>query len=402
MKKLLLSTEKELELLIKENPTILNSVYFIEKRNKDIRDTTRICEKIRYNGKAVYFFMDGIVYREGIKDFVDTYRPVTREDIKKYQLSMLIKEMQGSNSKLKYRKLVFNKIIKYFGEDRVHIESSSKVVIWFPEITVTNSIGLKWVIRDVFAQLRIDSDAIELHSVYRTTYTEEEVRYSYITSHSSPGVHQLYSGASLFCFGNVELSLPEIGKNCFITTRKALKNIDLFLYLLEEFFTWESLIGVPYKYIEKLITGEYTYKDSRRLSASDYPIGDMTKSVLLNIDNIVFDYTSDNTVILNTDTQDLIKNYLNEKYPESKMITDLGGRILEKLDTSDIRDTINRIEKMEYKFKDRIFTGTVLPSACQIEYIMTIPKDIITEVYNNIVKLLKNFIIKQKIENGTY
>jgi len=128
----------------------------------------------------------------------------------------------------------------YYGEENVWLdEENYSVVIHFPEITITNSLGDSHVMRDLFFKISVYKGKINELALARTTFHENEIGV-YLFSHESSRNIGKYSID--LCFGETEF-------NEFIKKSKIFNDfrfIDKMIVSLGGYLSWESLEGVPY------------------------------------------------------------------------------------------------------------------------------------------------------------
>lgn len=130
------------------------------------------------------------------------------------------------------------------------------IVIHYPLINITNSKGLKHLIRDMYVSLDFGGISVKGFKAKRMSATRKEISSKYQHSHL-PGRHYLFdrkadSDSPLrfrrFCLGQSEINQvltilsgnfkPEIFK--------------LFLFQLQEYLNWESLEGGPHHHISNI------------------------------------------------------------------------------------------------------------------------------------------------------
>ncbi len=132
------------------------------------------------------------------------------------------------------------------------------LTIRYPEIHITNSNNFHHTIRDLFVNMKFNSNGLltENFNIQRSTYTKEELVIRYVHSHvpslNSRSIGELSSKHS-----------PCVGTGGFVISLNIIKGltgeiydeeseITRFFTLLDSFLSWESLEGVPYISIEKL------------------------------------------------------------------------------------------------------------------------------------------------------
>jgi len=146
----------------------------------------------------------------------------------------------------------------YFGENRVDIietidkQTYTKVYIWFPKETISNSKEQKHTIYDLYIKISfVDSKFVDMR-IIRTSFTLAELHSGYSHSHSPahPCLHTdanicTYTGARYCCLGAGPLGQlmgTYIDSNILMS---------LCIYI-EKWVRWESLEGGPYIKMEKI------------------------------------------------------------------------------------------------------------------------------------------------------
>lgn len=124
------------------------------------------------------------------------------------------------------------------------------VVIYFPNLVVTNSAGDKWPIKDYYVLLDFSIRmGVSTIRGYRATKSVVEYRAGYTFSHSNVTVDDVVG----FCFGATELDelVAELRMDPYDSMR-----ISLLFQQLEDYLSWESIDGVPYYPIKRLLKPE--------------------------------------------------------------------------------------------------------------------------------------------------
>lgn len=204
----------------------------------------------------------------------------------------------------------------YFGEDRVEVISLEdtrqgvKVIIYFPQITIKNSLHHKHVIKDLYVVTRFDDEGRYAgeHSYYRATFSTAELRKNYIHSHVNCNVRsylvlrnkslvylgQDYSPASLrislpggtgVCLGSGPIaSTMDMLRSKFPKGKNSLYKSFLATYCVEidRNVRWESVEGGPYQRMDGLKTLSDSNNNSSRFSG--YFINKVS-GILISISN---------------------------------------------------------------------------------------------------------------------
>lgn len=125
------------------------------------------------------------------------------------------------------------------------------IIVWWPEVTVTNENGRSVLIKDLFAKVEVNGEGMipyQCHGFWlnRTTFTELQFTSGYMHSHI-----QRVNGIPRY-------SLPCLGRGPIQNTIVSLKSSNedilwmLFCEELSRYVTVESLKGVPYIKMESI------------------------------------------------------------------------------------------------------------------------------------------------------
>lgn len=145
---------------------------------------------------------------------------------------------------------------------------TKEFIIYYPEIVITNSTQKSHVITDLYVKFSFDyfGKLYDSFTINRGSYSEQECVSSYKHSHT----HGSFPGEIDY------FSVPCLGIGPIYSTITVLKNITLetfseleivqFLILMDDFLKWESLEGVPYRYIRDIGGDNY-----RTISPDRYP-----------------------------------------------------------------------------------------------------------------------------------
>lgn len=211
---------------------------------------------------------------------------------------------QTKNGEDKKSSPIFNTIKEvfedYFGEDRVEVTSFEdtlegiKVVIYFPQITIKNSLHHRHVIKDLYVVTRFNNEGKYAgeYSYYRATFSTAELRKNYIHSHVNCNVrsHFALRNKSLVYLGqdyppaSLRISLPggtgvclgsgpiastmDMLRGKFPKDKTSLYRLFLTTYCVEidRNVRWESVEGGPYQRMDGLKTLSDSNNDSSRFS----------------------------------------------------------------------------------------------------------------------------------------
>lgn len=146
-----------------------------------------------------------------------------------------------------------------------------KIVIYFPELVITNSVGHVWTIRDYYVIMNLDIRfCVSILQGYRATKSWKEHRLNYTHSHSSCASNGLVN----FCFGYTALdTLVAELKYSF-----DMMKLDLFFQNLPDYLSWESIEGTPYQSIKALVT--HVTPQQRGPDISDSMLDTLVRTVI--------------------------------------------------------------------------------------------------------------------------
>lgn len=164
------------------------------------------------------------------------------------------KEIKDAEDKV-YKETLIKILTDKYGDNFINkrgISDRVTPIILYPEITITNSLNMKHTIRNLCVTFSVSISARTLvTSISGTRYTltveEEYARYHH--SHlSTLGVDSI-GNYSTFCLGQGAIS-------AFITKHNrygmGFEEFEYFLYLIDNYVTWESLEGGPYRKITQI------------------------------------------------------------------------------------------------------------------------------------------------------
>jgi hypothetical protein len=183
---------------------------------------------------------------------------------------------------------IYNTFIDYYGENRVDLVQSADEVLWFyntyaismytkyiilvhwPNVKITNEHDKSIEIKDFFCLIQINKE-FKLQEDIRfnkSTYSEDQWRSQYIHSHVQSLNYPAFNRFKPCCLGSGPIK----------TTSYRLKNEKFdeftwrsFVWELDKYVHVESLVGVPYMYLERVGTGE-GYSRSAEITANFWDI----------------------------------------------------------------------------------------------------------------------------------
>lgn len=232
----------------------------------------------------------------------------------------------------------------YPGEYSINSMSDyDSIIIRFKDFEITNSENKKHNIKDFFLRFKINKkyDKFVSSELYgaRTTFSLEEYESSYFHSHKSS--NDTIGGFSRMCLGSTVLSqfmmifLEKIENELF----------ESFLIQLDNYVRWESIEGVPYRYIRniKLKNVNNNYEDEiYNLVQSSSFIINCYKYILNKNDKLINikEVTKNkvNTLLLeeSVELEKQIALYLKEKYYSSEILKSLNLSILNVFKYKDV------------------------------------------------------------------
>jgi hypothetical protein len=131
------------------------------------------------------------------------------------------------------------------------------IEIWthFPKIDITNSKGHTHVIYDLYfvSKFTINGKLIDDY-IRRTTYTVNELKYRYAFSHATgygTGTNSMFRNQLQLCRGEDGSDMRRIYEIMKLDNYDE-TTIPYYVNIIEKYLSWESLEGVPYRYIENI------------------------------------------------------------------------------------------------------------------------------------------------------
>lgn len=268
-----------------------------------------------------------------------------------------------------------------YGEEYVDgDEVSNNIIVYFPEITISNSVEQSHIMRDIYLRFKIWEYGIKLTGLKRGTLTDVEYRNRYTFSHVSNSYEELWDWRTDFCFGDTDIAtlknkLEKQGKQyCF-------RNLSIFLHAIEQYLSWESLEGVPYSKIDTVIYDKNRWREEiKPVSAK------MLDDTLRNISDFTYEFVPSDEgydISLTEESKNKIADFLTISYPEECSLYMDGRSVYER--TIDL-DNVNRENNIYFKGEWKPFI--VVKTSQEI----VLPKRINNEVLNWVVqKIEKKF-----------
>ena len=250
--------------------------------------------------------------------------PISLRGYKRIVNSGRVGDTKGNK---KWLQLILNKALKtVYPNSRFDIQSNSsigfKVFVHYPEIKISNSMGIEHTIRDLFILYHFENDSsagIYLSDLYaiKSTYTWGELRANYLHSHIN---RNDTSFSDSFCFGSTDFDsfisyVRNPGRNGNSDGLKLDDLIQLFLGM-DSYLQWESIEGTPYRHIESI---QEVNTSSISIAPITDVINDCYKEVVDKLES--FNYTikmvyNDSRIDITNNIEEVVKPILEEKYPE--------------------------------------------------------------------------------------
>lgn len=170
---------------------------------------------------------------------------------------------------------IYSIVKEYYGEEHTDLQEiseddwkegsdSSYILIWFPEVEITNSREEKHTIRDLYVRLRINGEAhLGAFEMTVATFTNAQWMSDYAHSHL-PGI----TGFTTPCLGSgpITSTITILRSEDFDET-----SWEILCSQIEDFVKWESVEGGPYRYMKditnknmKVVELKYTYIKGRQ------------------------------------------------------------------------------------------------------------------------------------------
>lgn len=156
-------------------------------------------------------------------------------------------DMQGFRTKEEFCE---NKSSGRNNTDAISLPGGIFILVWFPEVKVTNEYNKSVYIQDLYAKVKIDTEGLLIGKFYlnRATYPLSHMQAGYMHSHI-PGINTSnFSDFLTPCTGSGPINATIGGLN-----REFDEDMwQLFCSELEDFTQVESIEGVPYRRLENI------------------------------------------------------------------------------------------------------------------------------------------------------
>jgi hypothetical protein len=218
--------------------------------------------------------------------------------------------------------IAFSIAKKHYGNDNVElIESASRLLIYIPVIKITSENTLEHEMKDVYLEIEVYDKMFSLLTLYRGTLSSSECRNDYLFSHCNGNTQHAYSRK--FCFGNYDTPMNRIFHKSTVK-KDFILNMDYLFYILDNYLSWESISGTPYKEISHVKNDLSFYRPINQ-SNNNYNYKEIEKysnTIINKLTSISYEYTSTKNLILKQDTINEIKKLSEEFNDVPKLIID--------------------------------------------------------------------------------
>lgn len=156
-------------------------------------------------------------------------------------------DMQGFHTKEEFCE---NKSLERDNTDSISLPDDIFILVWFPEVKVTNEYNKSVYIQDLYAKVRIDTEGLLIGKFYlnRATYPLSHMKAEYMHSHIFGINTSNFSDFLTPCTGSGPINTTIGGLN-----REFDEDMwQLFCSELEDFTQVESIKGIPYRRLESI------------------------------------------------------------------------------------------------------------------------------------------------------
>ena len=313
---------------------------------------------------------------------------------------------------------------EYYGEDRVDIQyinqetldqiiihtpsllypekvSIFDIIVYFPEITITNDYKETHTIYDTYCKISVSADgSYRGFKIARATLDKQEYLTGYVHSHATTSSRLVTGVWRDFCFGTSII--------CDTLSRVSLNNLDswsLFCLQLDELLKVESNEGVPYKSLNTIYSNEENsfIKNKYSVSFICTVLSSQDVEYLLSNYNFKFEIVNNTVAIAESMTDfaiNISKLYLDYLEKEGNAsISNLrdycikDGRLYKYTNLSTFTELENPIKVLTFKGEDinltikdtddtNVVLYKILPSK-DINYIATKACALVNSIFNN-------------------
>lgn len=170
-------------------------------------------------------------------------------------------DMQGFCTKEKFCE---NKSLGRSNTDAISLPGGAFILVWFPQVRITNEYNKSVDIQDLYAKVKIDTEGQLIGKFYlnRATYPLSHMRADYMHSHISGINTYNFSDFLTPCTGRGPINVTIGGLN-----REFDEDMwQLFCSELEDFTQVESIEGVPYRRLGNIIGVNQSYEVTQEFS----------------------------------------------------------------------------------------------------------------------------------------
>lgn len=182
--------------------------------------------------------------------------------------------------------------ISIFGEERISINRKDyAITVHFPKLIVKNSLGVEHPITDMYTTFYFYIDSFTIYLDHfegiRTSFTMKEYLSGYSFSHLSNSIESTGN----FCLGwdtpfsraINNLKVDKLQGTTFTIEKvdEYTNNLEIVLYMLPEYLSWESLSGGPYKLLSSLGRNRFGPSISYSISTEHKIIADIILSKII-------------------------------------------------------------------------------------------------------------------------
>lgn len=311
---------------------------------------------------------------------------------------------------------------EYYGEDRVDIQyinqealdqiiplssllypekvSIFNIIVYFPEIIITNDYKETHTIYDTYCKISVSADgSYKEFKIARATLDKQEYLTGYVHSHATTSSRLVTGVWRDFCFGSSII--------CDTLRKVSLNNLDswsLFCLQLDELLKVESNEGVPYKSLNTIYSNEEnSFIKNYSVSFICIVLSSQDVEYLLSNYNFKFEIVNNTVAIAEPMTDfaiNISKLYLD--YLEKKGSTPIlnlpnycikDGRLYKYTNLSTFTELENPIKVLTFKGKDinltikdtddiNVVLYKILPIQ-DINYIATRACALVNSIFNN-------------------
>lgn len=231
-----------------------------ELQRKSDKEIKQILDKNKFIKKGAYVIYDNEVHLVEYRckneiTLLPSYKFIDIDRLKLLTYKLYKEIVNNKRQKILSKNNVFESILNkqlsvIFDKNNFEV-TDKNIIIYFPKLIIKNSLDIEHELLDVYVQFSFKyNNNLILDNIYlyRATYKDYEVAHNYTFSHASNTCGNRVSKAS-FCFGKTPLA--------DIIDNYSYKGIDFrqivpLIFAFKEYLEWESIEGVPHRYLTKL------------------------------------------------------------------------------------------------------------------------------------------------------